>query len=392
MDEQKVPNKKKRNIVLQVIAFIITAALVAGAVFLIANHDRLNLDSLKRYFTYRSLERNDSGQAKSFPYSNSSTDIFAAFGDDLLICSGGGVRLYSGGGVCYVEDSISLETPAVDICGDTAAVYSVGGNAIYLYRDRAQYAVISDPEWVILSVRLNESGWLAVTTQQSGYKAVITVYNNQQQKCAAFRLSSSFVSDAVVTDDCDSLAVVSLGQDGTSFESTLSFYDLPDTKNPGVDYDLTPSISYSLGNNVILALQGGNTIRCIGDYGVSVWNGKSVNSWSCQNEYLKTFALSDEFTAMLIGKYRLSSQAELYTIDERGNPSVGRAINEQVLSMSAAGKYVAVLTANRLDIYNQDLDLYASLDGTSGAKEVLMREDGSALLISSETAHLYVPN
>lgn len=392
MDEQKAPNKKKRNVVLRVIAFIITAALVAGAVFLVVNHDRINLDSLKRYFTYRSLERNDSGQAKSFPYSGSSTDIFAAFGDDLLICSGGGVRLYSGGGVCYVEDSISLETPAVDICGDTAAVYSVGGNTIYLYRDRAQYAVLSDPDWVILSVRLNQSGWLAVTTQQSGYKAVITVYNGEQQKSAAFRLSSSFVGDAVVTDDCDSLAVVSLGQDGTAFESTLSFYDLPDAKNPGVDYDLTPSISCSLGNNVILALQGGDQIRCIGDYGVSVWNGKDVDSWSCQNEYLKTFALSDEFTAMLVGKYRLSSQAELYTIDKHGTPSVGRVINEQVLSMSAAGKYVAVLTANRLDIYNQDLDLYASLEGTNGAKEVLMREDGSALLISSETAHLFVPN
>ena len=392
MDEQKAPKNKKTNIILRVIAFIITALLVAGAIFLVVNHDRVNLDSLKRYFTYRSLERNDSGQAQSFPYSSSSSDVFAALGDDLLICSGGGVRLYSGGGVCYVEDSISLEYPAVDVCDDIAAVYSVGGNTVYLYRDREQYAVISDSEWVILSARLNPDGWLAVTAQQPGYKAVVTVYDDEQNKCAAFRLSSSFISDAVVTDDCNRIAVVSLGQDGTAFESTLSFYDLPDPNKAGVDYNLTPTLSQSLGNNVILSLQGGDRIRCVGDYGISVWNGKELTTWSCQSKYLKAFSLSDNFTAMLIGKYRLSSQAELYTIDEHGNPSVGRAINEQVLSMSAAGKYIAVLTANRLDIYNQDLDLYATLEGTDGAKEVLMREDGSALLISSDTAHLFVPD
>jgi hypothetical protein len=52
---------------------------------------------------------------------------------------------------------------------------------------------------------------------------------------------------------------------------------------------------------------------------------------------------------------------------------------------------VAVLTADRLDIYTQNLDLYDSLEGTGGAKRVLLRDDGTALLIGSGSAHLYVP-
>ena len=94
----------------------------------------------------------------------------------------------------------------------------------------------------------------------------------------------------------------------------------------------------------------------------------------------------------MVGKYRAGSQAELYTIDSQGTPSVGRVISEQVLSLSACGKYVAVLTADRLDIYTQSLDRYATLEGTSGAQKVLMRDDGTALLIGSSTAHLYVPS
>lgn len=390
MDEQKAP--KKKNLFLRLLAFLVTLALVIGAVFLVANRDKLNLDSLKRYFTYKSLERNDSGQAESFPYSGSSTDVLAALGDDLLVCSAGGVRLYSGGGVCYVEDAVILKDPAAEVCGSMAAVYSVGGNTIYLYRDRTQYDVLTDLEGELLSVRLNSSGWLAVTTQESGYKAVISIFDDELNKRMAFRLSSAFVTDAVVTEDCKSLATVSIGQNGTAFESTLSFYALPEGQDSGVNYELTPTASYSLGNNVILDLSGGDSIWCVGDSGVSVWSGETVGTWSCQGKYLKSYAISDSFTAMLIGKYRGGSQAELYTVDAQGTPSVGRSINEQVLSLSAAGRYVAVLTADRLDIYTQDLELYDSLDGTGGARKVLMRDDGTALLIGSETAHLYVPD
>lgn len=390
MDEQNVP--KKKNLFLRFVAFLVTLALVAGAIFLVANRDKLNLDSLKRWFAYRSLERSDTGQAESFSYSGSSSNVFAALGDDLLVCSAGGVRLYSGGGVCYVEDTIMLENPAAEVCGNSAVVYSVGGNAVYLYRDRARYGALTDLDGTLLSVRLNASGWLAVITRESGYKAVITIYNDSLEKRMAFRLSSAFVTDAVVTQDCKSLAVVSIGQNGTAFESTLSLYTLPTGQDSGVDYDLTPDASFSLGNNVILNLKGRDSIWCVGDAGVSVWNGTDVNQWSCEDKYLKSYALSDSFAAMLVGKYRAGSQAELYTVDSQGTPSAGLSINEQVLSLSAAGRYVAVLTADRLDIYTQDLDLYNTLEGTGGARSVLMRDDGTALLIGSETAQLYVPN
>lgn len=390
MDEQKTP--KKKNLILRLLAFLVTLALIAGAIFLVANRDKLSMDAVKRYFTYRSLERSDSGQAKSFHYSPSATDVFAALGNDLLVCSTGGVRLYSGGGVCYVEETMVLEQPAVEVCGNTAAVWSVGGETVYLYRDREQYGKLTDLDGTILSVRLNPSGWLAVTVRKSGYKAVVAIYDSDLTRLMDFRLSNSFVTDAAITEDCKTLAVTSIGQEGASFESTLSLYDISTRQESGVDYDLVPSDSFSLGNNVVLDVTSRNTIWCVGDVGVSTLQDSSVANWSYQEQLLKNYAFSDQFTAVLIGKYRAGSQAELYTIDALGVPSTGRVISEQVLSLSASGKYVAVLTADRLDIYTQDLETYATLKGTNGAQKVLMRDDGTALLIGSDTAHLYVPS
>ena len=63
----------------------------------------------------------------------------------------------------------------------------------------------------------------------------------------------------------------------------------------------------------------------------------------------------------------------------------------RVLSLSAAGRYVSLLTADRLDIYNQDLEIYNTLEGTQGAQKVLQQSDGSTMLIDSTTARIYVP-
>lgn len=387
MDENTAP--KKKNLFLRLLAFAVTLLLAAGAIFLVANRDKLNLDALKRWFTYRSLERSDTGLAESFAYSGSSSNVFAALGDDLLVCSAGGVHLYSGGGVCYVEHSVALDQPVAEVSGSTAAVWSVGGDAVYLYRSRTQYGTLDHLDGPLLSVRLNSSGWLAVLTRESGYKAVATVYDKDLNKLMSFRLGV-FASDAMVTEDCKSLAVVTVGQRDMAFESTLNLYSLSGYQE-GVHYDLTPAESWSLGNNVILALREDGEIWCVGDSGVSIWNGDGVSSWSCAGRYLKNYALGNNFAAVLTGKYRAGSQAELTAINAEGEPSAALVLNEQVLSLSAAGRYVAVLTADHLDIYTQNLNLYASLDGTGGARSVLMRSDGSALLINSETANLYIP-
>ena len=100
----------------------------------------------------------------------------------------------------------------------------------------------------------------------------------------------------------------------------------------------------------------------------------------------------DDFAVALLGKYRAGTLSDLVVIDDTGTAGVSMPMNEQVLSLSAAGRYIAVLTADRLDIYTSDMTLYSSVAGIQGARKVLMRSDGTALLIASDTARLYVPN
>ena len=72
---------KKRPFLHRMLTFLITAALSLTALFLVANWQKLNFDFIRRYFTYRSLERNESGQVESFRYTGGSGSSFALLGD-----------------------------------------------------------------------------------------------------------------------------------------------------------------------------------------------------------------------------------------------------------------------------------------------------------------------
>ena len=87
MEELKRPEPappKKPNIVVRLLAFLLTLALVLGAVALVAFRDKINLDSLKRYITYRTLETGDDRQPTSFRLESGGKGGCLGVGDDLL--------------------------------------------------------------------------------------------------------------------------------------------------------------------------------------------------------------------------------------------------------------------------------------------------------------------
>ena len=94
---------------------------------------------------------------------------------------------------------------------------------------------------------------------------------------------------------------------------------------------------------------------------------------------------------MLLNRYRSGSVGRLVTVDKDGEVLGYLDVREEVLDISASGRYLAVLYSDRLAVYNQDLQPYATLQGTGDARGVLMRSDGSALLLSAGSASLFLP-
>ena len=240
----------------------------------------------------------------------------------------------------------------------------------------------------ILSARLNRNGQLTVVTQASGYRGMVTVYDAAYNPVMSVSLTSAFVMDAALSDDGRTLATVTVGQKDGAFATGLELYAM-DYSSGGYQAD----VSCSLGGGVVLELRHtASAVWALSDRGLTVTDHAGQTAWvDWSNKYLRRYTLSgDGFAVALLGKYRAGSQAELWVVDARGGRRT-LELNEQVMSIAAAGRYLAVLTGDRLDIYTDELELYSSLKGTQGARAVLLMPDGSAILVSADSAGFYVP-
>ncbi len=388
--EQKKKKKKEKkapSFLKRLLLFLLVAAVAVGAVAVVVFRDRLNIDSVRRWFEYRTLLRNDSGQAESFVYDGGIEDAFAVLDHDLLICSGNVISLYSGSGTRYISQSAAMDHPVVNTNGTLAVAYDAGGSSLYVLGERSLIWSADDLE-TILSARLNRDGQLTVVTQPSGYRSAVTVYSAAYEPVMTVQLSSALAMDAALSDDGKTLAILTVGQENGSFATTLEFYSM--TYSAG---EFTPDLTCSLGGAVALDVKHTSSMLwCLEEQGLSVVDHEgAIRSASWASRYLRQYTLDgDGFATVLVGRHRAGSQAELLIVDERGETH-SLSVSGQVLAVSAAGRYVAVLTADRLDIYTSDLKLYSSLEGTQGARNVLMMENGSAILISGDTASFYVP-
>jgi len=385
------PKKKRPSLLVRLLVFLVTVILALGAVALVAFRDQINFDAVRRWYAYRSMERSESGQAETFSIDGGASDLCAVVGNDLLLCSSGaGVRLYSDSGSLYVDRAVALEQPVGTACGKYAAVYDAGGQDLYLYTGREEVFALSLPQsQSLISASVNQHGWLAVVRQESGTRGVVTVYNGSHREVVEVRLSSHFVMDAAVSPDNRALAVLTMGLDEGSFECRVDVYQLENSGSGEPDW------SCSLDNNTVLSLRwDSDGIWALGESALTLVSagGTTAGSYAYNGRYLKAFSLEGEHSAaLLLGKYRAGSSNELVIVSPDGGARASMELEEQVLSLSAAGRYVAVLTADRLDLYSLDLKLYASLEGTQGARQALLRDDGTALLISAGSVRLYIP-
>ncbi|MCI8538240.1 MAG: hypothetical protein HFF18_06195 [Oscillospiraceae bacterium] len=379
-------SEKRPSLLARLAAFLVTAALVVGGVALVAYRDRINLDTLRRYLAYRTLEKNESGQAAEFHYTGDESNSFAALGNGLLVCSKTSIQLFSQSGALYIEKNASMANPVVSVGGGKAVVYDVGGERLYVYADRQEVFSLSGKR--ILSARMSESGALTVITQGSGYKGVVTAYDAGFQEVIDVNISSTFVMDAVTSPNGRWLAVVALGQNGSAFESSLRIYDTRGSTGEPV------SVS-SLGDDVALDMQWdeeGVWVQLEHGVALAGEDGTVKAVWSNSGLYLKEFSLGgDGFAALFMGRYRSGNLGELILVDGTGTQTAGLNIQDEVLSISAAGRYVAVLHPGSLVIYDQNLEACATATLGNEVRRVILRPDGTAMLIGSESARLYVP-
>lgn len=367
----------------RLLLLLLGAILLLALILSLTVRDRFGLTLFQRAFTYDNVTG-----TVAYSHGIQGTDLFHTLDDTLVACSVSALHLYSPAGESLVQEAISFKSPALSSNGKTAVVYDAGGQTLFvLTKGKIATTLTLPPEQFILSATINSSGWMAVTSKEDGYKGVVTVYDASFKPVVAIRLSSTYLTNAMVTPNCSGVYVLNPGQRGGVFESLLLYYDLSGAE--------TPLSQVSLNSGVALTMVSqSNRTWVLGEQSLFTLlsTGELATRYDYGGRYLKRANLDGNgFAAVLLSNSQTGNAGTLVTVDAEGVELGSLEIQEQVLGLSAAGRYVAVLTSSSLRVFTKDLEEISSSDQIPGVGNLALYEDGSVALITNELVRLYLP-
>ena len=373
--------KKPRKWLWLTLIVLVVLGAVAAAVLWDAN----SFDGLRRSIIYARAEKDETGCAKLYYYENDATSRFAAIDGSLVTVAANQVRLLDERSQVLYQNSVRFLHPDLVSGGGVAVAYDIGGTALYAL-DSKGLRWQQETEGELIAVTVNPHGYVTAVYNKSGAKAAVTVWDSNGAAVFTFQSAQRFVMTAALGQDDRTLAAVTMGQEDGKFQSFLVLYHTDSDKmvattpvDGGVAYALeTPQREFcAVTEQGLYLLDSGGELKASYSYG---------------GQFLRRCVVGDGgWAALLLSRYKSGGYASLITVDGDGNELGGCDIDGEVLDISTAGRYVAVLFSDRLTIYDKYLTEVATLPDVSEVRAVLMRADGSAVLAGASGASLYLP-
>jgi Type IIA topoisomerase (DNA gyrase/topo II, topoisomerase IV), B subunit len=322
------------------------------------------------------------GKSKEIHYDISSDNLYAWTNDGLVIASGTGISLLNEDGDTLKADTAILQNPALSGGNEIAAAWSVGAKDFYtISKSKGAVRTITDRQ--IININVNEQDWLAVSAQEDGYKGAVSVFNNKLKTVYKWSSGEGYLVNAVVSDSSDKMAALTINESG----SKVHFFNLNSTEQKG---------SYTSDKTVLfdLAYLGSSSVCALSDSFAVFLNekGNLISKYDFTDGYLKDYSLKGSgFAALVVGKYKTGSAGTIVTLSPTGTVLGKLDASSEILSVSARGKFLAVLYSDALVIYRSDMTVYARITDITNVRQVLMRSDGSVVMFSSSGAAVYKP-
>ena len=369
----------------RILALLLTAAVVLGIVACMLFPDALNLDALHRWVKYLNVKTDGDGGTYSFDSHNSNR--YASFDDGLAIASVGGLSVHTSDGREAIVSQGQLSLPVLQTGKDLAMTYDAGGATLLAVHHRNGEVLRITSEKAILDADISAGDDICYASSASGYKSVLTVYNDRQERIYRWLSSSTYMPLCAISDNGVQLAAIGLDQKNGTFESTLNLFR--------THFDQIER-TVPLGNELIYDVDytADDVIVVIGETTVRFFDsaGDILGNYGYGDSFLKDFDLGGNgFLTLSTNMYRAGNRYSIVTLDLHGRELASVYIGQEILDLSACGKYVAVLTMDGLTIYNRLLEEYAHTEDVGTATSVVMCEDGTALLLGGGTGKIYIP-
>ena len=160
---QEPKRLKKPNIFARILALLVTAALVLGALAAVVYRDQLTPGAVRRWLAYQNMTTSETGESVPFTHAGGDKLSVAYLNSGVVTASAAGAHYYGLDGAAFVNRVLSMDNPVLSTSGTTAVAYDAGSQALFAFRDGEEYFSLSlDSSADLLSARANDSGALEI--------------------------------------------------------------------------------------------------------------------------------------------------------------------------------------------------------------------------------------
>ena len=382
-----MPRRRGRlRLILLIAAVLLVLLLLAWLLF----PSELNPDRVVRFFRYMGL-RDREGYGR-ISFEGGAGSACAGFDDGLLVGTENGLTLYALDGEQKALIQGSLPTPVLRTGGEVGFCFSPGSS--YAAAVGKGGAVLMDGalSGPFVDASVSADGYTAYITAEAGSKAVATVLDPNQDAIFRFSSRTRYLNACAVSEKGDYLAAARLEEQDSVYRSGVVILRT-DEPLSDLERDESSAVHVDLGNQVVYELRflDRTHLMAVAQDEIVFLNvdGERQGSLSLREERLTDYAVSAEGWAILA--LERGSGARVLTLDAKGNTLGELELSERVRSVSAAGKYAAVLSELDLRSYDRRLKLYDRSWDVLGATEAIVREDGTVLLVSGGGTKLFIP-
>lgn len=315
-----------------------------------------------------------SGGKERWSFESGTQQSFAPVDGGVAVASSTGLQILDSEGYTVAHSVVSVTTPALIASQKSAGVYDVGGTVLRIGRSDGTLFQLDQTD-TIISANLNDSGWLALVTEETGYRARVAVYNAEMEPVYYWHSGSSYVLSARVSPDCRTMAALTMDESG----SAVHVFSL----SSEVEY-----AQYRCDGTLLFDMDflANDRLCAIHDGGLVFFTTGGVDDGGCSfdGQYLSGYSFDgDGFVTVLLSQYLSGNAGEMRTIAYGGERTGQLTLTDTVQNVSVREKQVLVRYGEYAALYSQALEEQKRISGVQGARYLVFTgKDRGCLLYS----------
>lgn len=375
--------QKKRVSWKKIVLFCVVALLILGILAVVFLDEALNLDKVRRFFSYLTVDKKTYGQ---YSFEASSSNAYAGFDEGMAIASQTGISVYAASGERVGTVQTSLTTPCIAAADDFVVGYDVGGTTVTM-ADRTGKKIYSEAAaGILMDLDAVPDGYVLYAACGNGYKTELVAMNTEQKVFYRWGSNTQYFNCCAMAYDGEMIAAVALGQEDTEFASTAVLIHTDEKEIYR---------QASLGSQVIYELKffSDGSLCAIGENSTIILDskGKLLGSYEYTDEYLTDYSIGEDTVVLSINQYASGNGYRAVAIRDDGKIISEKEMQSAINGISVCGKYICVLTGQEMTVYNREMKQYARTENADAAGGVIMRGDGTVLMIGTGRGKIFFP-